>query len=89
MKKSLHPTSQFKKDFKRFRKSPKKVAAFEYIANLLINDEPIPPKYKPHLLKGQYKGCMECHIEDDFLLIWIDGNIIDLIRIGSHSELFG
>lgn len=88
MKKKLHPTSQFKKDFKRFREFPKKVAAFEYIANLLINDLPIPQEYKPHVLKGQYKGCMECHIEDDFLLIWIDGDIIDLLRIGSHSELF-
>ena len=28
------------------------------------------------------------HIEDDYLLIWIDGYVIDLLRIGSHSELF-
>lgn len=89
MKKKLHPTSQFKKDFKRIQKFPKKIAAFEYIANLLINDHPIPQEYKPHMLKGEYKGCMECHIEWDFLLIWIDGEIIDLLRIGSHSELFG
>lgn len=68
---------------------PQKMAAFEDIANLLINDLPIPKEHKSHLLKGQYKGCMECHIEDDFLLIWIDGEIIDLLRIGSHSELFG
>lgn len=88
MKKKLHPTSQFKKDFKRIAKNPKKVAAFEKIANLLINDLPIPAEYKPHMLRGDYKDCMECHIESDFLLIWIDGDIIDLIRIGSHSELF-
>ena len=88
MKKKLHPTSQFKKDFKRIQKNPQMVNAFEHIANLLINDLPIPKEHKPHLLKGQYKGCMECHIEDDFLLIWIDGDIIDLLRIGSHSELF-
>lgn len=32
-----------------------------------------------------------CHIQGDFLLIWIDQetNDIDLIRLGSHSELFG
>ena len=89
MKKRLHPTSQFKRDFKRIRKFPEKVSAFECIANMLIYDQPIPKEYKPHLLKGNYKGCMECHIEDDFLLIWIDGDIIDLLRIGSHSELFG
>lgn len=86
--KKLRPTTQFKKDFKRIRRFPKKVAAFEHIANMLINDIPIPPEYNPHLLKGEYKGCMECHIEDDLLLIWIDGDIIDLLRLGTHSELF-
>ncbi len=87
--KKLHPTSQFKKDFRKYKKNPTKVAAFETIAEMLINEIPIPAIYKPHFLKGDYKGCMECHIEDDYLLIWIDGDIIDLLRIGSHSELFG
>lgn len=34
---------------------------------------------------------MECHIKGDFLLIWYDkeSGIIKLVRIGSHSELFG
>lgn len=86
--KKLHPTSQFKKDFKRFRRFPKKAAAFERIADMLIHEIPIPPEHKPHLLKGEYKGCMECHIEDDYLLIWIDGDVISLLRIGTHSELF-
>ena len=32
---------------------------------------------------------MECHIESDFLLIWIDeqNGIVELVRLGSHSEL--
>lgn len=34
------------------------------------------------------KSHMECHIEDDFLLIWIDDDIVELVRLGSHSELF-
>lgn len=89
MKKKLHPTSQFKKDFKRIRAYPKKVAAFEYIAGLLANGLPIPKEFKPHILVGNYAGCLECHIGSDFLLIWIDGDIIDFVRIGSHSELFG
>ena len=89
MKKKLHPTSQFKKDFKRIRFFPEKVKAFMYIADLLINDIPIPKDFRPHMLSGDCKGCMECHVENDLLLIWIDGDIIDLIRIGKHSELFG
>ena len=42
------------------------------------------------MLKGAYKGYMECHIESDLLLIWFDPNtdIIELVRIGSYSELF-
>jgi mRNA interferase YafQ len=33
---------------------------------------------------------MECHIEGDFLLIWLDeySDIIEILRLGSHSELF-
>ena len=42
------------------------------------------------MLHGNYQGCMECHIQGDFLLIWIDPDtdIIELVRLGSHSELF-
>jgi len=53
--------------------------------------EGIPKKNLPHLLTGNYKGCWECHIESDLLLIWEqnDQNMaIILQRIGSHSELF-
>lgn len=58
---------------------------------MLENEEPIPAEYKPHGLKGDYEECMECHIEGDFLLIWLDPETdeIDLVRLGSHSELFG
>lgn len=50
----------------------------------------LPEKYKPHKLVGDYAGFMECHIENDLLLIWLDPeeNIIKLVRLGTHSELF-
>lgn len=35
--KKLHPTSQFKRDFKKFKNNPVKVAAFETIAEMLMN----------------------------------------------------
>lgn len=43
------------------------------------------------MLTGNYAGYMECHIEGDFLLICfdLDTEEIDLVRLGSHSELFG
>lgn len=56
-----------------------------YIYNYVLAE------YLPHKLHGEYNGCMECHINGDFLLIWFDeaNDIIELIRLGSHSELFG
>ncbi len=86
--KTLHYSSQFKKDFKRIKHQPTKIAKLLEILRLLENEEPIPEENYPHPLHGNYKGCMECHIESDTLLIWIDDKTIDLLRLGSHSELF-
>jgi mRNA interferase YafQ len=89
--KYLKPTTQFKKDLKKIRHNPNKANALKDILYLLEHEIPIPDKFKPHKLIGNYKDCMECHIEGDFLLIWFDPetNDIDLVRLGSHSELFG
>lgn len=89
--KKLKPSSQYKKDYKRFRNNPRKVEELNKILIKLANEEPIPDKYNPHMLVGTYKGYMECHVENDFLLIWFDPETdqIDLVRLGSHSELFG
>jgi mRNA interferase YafQ len=88
--KELFFTTQFKKDLKRFRNSPEKIAALEEALKILKKTGTLPDKYLPHKLYGIYKGCFECHIENDFLLIWFDTEkeVIELIRIGSHSELF-
>ena len=61
------------------------------ILELLRQDKPIPEENRPHPLTGDYAGHMECHIEGDFLLIWFDPqcDVISLVRLGSHSELFG
>lgn len=88
--KSLHPTTQYKKDYKRFRNNPTKLKKLMIILNMLQSEIPIPAEYNPHMLIGKYSGFMECHIEGDFLLIWFDydNDQIDLVRLGSHSELF-
>lgn len=89
--KRFQPTTQYRKDLKRYRNKPKVLSALSEILLMLKNEQPIPARYKPHLLHGNYRGCMECHIEGDLLLIWIDdvNDIIELVRLGSHSELFG
>ena len=88
--KRLKQTSQYKKDYKRFKNNPKKLAKLFSILRLLQEEKPIPSKNMPHPLTGDYAGYMECHIEGDFLLIWVDAETdeILLVRLGSHSELF-
>ena len=89
--KTLFLSGQYKKDYKRYKNQPKKLDALREVLEMLKNEQPIPAEYKPHMLLGQYKGCMECHIQGDFLLVWFDPerDIIELVRLGTHSELFG
>ena len=89
--KKIFASTQYKKDYKRYRNNPKKVAALKEVVGMLANEQTIPTKYFPHPLHGKYKGCIECHVQGDFLLIWMDpkSNVIELVRLGSHSELFG
>ncbi|MBQ9417948.1 MAG: type II toxin-antitoxin system YafQ family toxin [Bacteroidales bacterium] len=89
--KELQPTTKYRKDLKRYRHQPQKLAALKRVLYILQNEQPIPPEYYPHMLHGDYEGCMECHIGSDFLLIWInpDTELIELVRLGTHSELFG
>ena len=83
-------SSRFKKDLKRIQNNPKRIQNVETVLKLLRDTGTVPEPYKPHMLIGNYAGCMKCHIEGDFLLIWIDETeqIIKLLRLGSHSELF-
>ena len=84
-------STRFKKDIKRYEHDDEKLKHLYDIVSFLQNDISIPAQYLPHRLKGEYKGLMECHIENDYLLIWRDpvNSIIWLERLGSHSELFG
>ena len=86
----LRITSQFKKDLKRYKGRPDKVAKLKSVLALLQESGKVPQQYKPHILSGNYAGYMECHVENDQLLIWIDETekVISLTRFGTHSELF-
>ena len=91
MKYEIKFTGQFKKDLKLARKQGKdEEKLFEIIEQLAMGNE-LDPRYRDHALTGNYKGCRECHIEPDWLLIYEIFNdvlILVLNRVGSHSELF-
>jgi mRNA interferase YafQ len=86
--------SSFKKDLKKSSKNSRNDVQLlkTLIDKYLIKTGTVPEKYKPHLLQGNWKPHMECHIQPDFLLIWdvdLENKELILVRCGSHSELFG
>lgn len=91
MKYEVRFTGQFKKDLKLAKKQGKNTDELFAVIEKLSNGEALDAKYRDHSLSGNYKGCQECHIEPDWLLIYeIDDGILVLMlyRVGSHSELF-
>ena len=89
----LQFTGQFKRDYKLAVKrgcDPKKLEA---VISLLCKEEVLPESYRDHALTNSknYKGVRECHIQPDWLLIYKIENetlILNLIRTGTHSDLF-
>ena len=90
---NIVPSTRFKKGLKkRLKNIAEKKSIFEVI-ELLKTDgfDAIPKNMKPHKLIGNYKGCLECHIMPDLLIIWEQDDEVKeiyLLDIGSHSELF-
>ncbi len=87
----IRPSIKFQKDLKRVQKRGYDISLLTDVLNILANGEPLPAKYKDHNLSGNYKGCRECHITPDWLLIYEVANgelILYLIRTGTHSDLF-
>ncbi len=82
--------SAFKKDHKRMVKRGARLAKLDNVLELLMTDTPLPPRYRPHMLLGEWKGFWECHIEPDWLLIYDldDPEVLALHRTGTHSDLF-
>lgn len=91
MKYEVKFTNQFKKDLKLAKKQGKDIEKLFAVVEKLASGEVLEAKYKDHDLTGSYKGCRECHIEPDWLLVYEIFNntlVLMLYRIGSHSELF-
>ena len=83
-------SSQFKKDWKRCKKSHLPMNELQEVMENLINQVPLGAKFRDHGLTGNNKGFRECHVQPDWLLVYsIDENVISFTRTGSHAELFG
>jgi mRNA interferase YafQ len=81
--------SKFKKDYKLAIKRGNDIALLDSVITDLINEKPLSKRYKDHLLVGQYKGCHECHLLNDWLLVYqLSSDTVVFERVGCHSDLF-
>jgi mRNA interferase YafQ len=89
--------TEFKRDFRRAAKTfgpPAVQDALNDAFKYLQTDEPLPERFRDHPLGGQWKGCRDCHVFPDLVLIYtkfgpLDGGVLFLMRLDSHSDLFG
>ena len=86
---AIKTSAKFRKDFKRANKRGKNMGKLKTVLDILVTDTNLPSRYKPHKLSGDYANLWECHIEPDWLLIYnFDDNILELLRLGTHSDIF-
>jgi mRNA interferase YafQ len=88
LKISLH--NRFKKDVEKVKKRGKDIEKLKTLVQKLRDGIPLGGGYRLHPLKGKFQGQYECHLEDDWLVIYeIDKikSILTLIRTGTHDDL--
>lgn len=88
----IERTNAFKRDFKKILCTPKHKnieTVLRPILELLCSDKPLPHKNFDHVLTGTWKDHRDCHIKPDLILIYrkVGEDILQLVRLGSHSEL--
>ena len=89
---TIERTSQFKRDYKRESKGRHRATLahdFKPVLTALANDQLLVEKYRDHALTGEWNDHRDCHVKPDLILIYRkpDEKSLQLVRLGSHSEL--
>jgi mRNA interferase YafQ len=80
---------RFRDDLKRQKRRGRDYADLFAAVELLADEGKLPAGFRPHQLRGEWKGVWECHIEPDWLLIYaVTATEVVLIRTGTHADLF-
>ena len=89
---TIEPVGSFRRDLKRELKGRygKTLSRdLEFIVAKLASDLPLAFRYRDHALSGDWSDHRDCHIRPDLVLIYRkpDDEVLQLVRLGSHSEL--
>ncbi|MFB8831912.1 type II toxin-antitoxin system YafQ family toxin [Azotobacter sp. CWF10] len=89
---TIKQTGQFKRDLTREVKGPHRATLEQDllpVIEALAKDRPLEPKHRDHALSGNWADHRDCHIKPDLVLLYRkpDDETLQLVRLGSHSEL--
>jgi mRNA interferase YafQ len=89
---TIRRTARFKRDYKRQAKGRYRATLdrdLVAVVALLAADTPLLMKHRDHALTGEWRDHRDCHIRPDLVLIYRkpDVETLELVRLGSHSEL--
>lgn len=86
---SIRYSNKFKKNLElmiRRGNDPEKIKA---VIVAIAKGHTLDKKYRDHALTGNLAGFRDCHIENDWLLLYrIEDDILYLERTGTHSDIF-
>lgn len=84
-------TNTFKRSYKLMKKRGLDISLLDKVIDDIRQGKELDIKYRNHELKGKFKGFYECHIQTDWLLIYLIENDIltlTLVDTGSHADIF-
>ena len=89
---TIRRTAAFKRDYRREKKGRFARTLDLEVKNVvadLVADRPLSQRHHDHALTGPWKDHRDCHVRPDLVLIYRkpDTDHLDLVRLGSHSEL--
>ena len=91
MKYRVFKAKRFRKSLKKVIRRGKDVNKLHEVVSRLANGETLDPKYKDHAFSGDLEGLRDCHIENDWVLLYFYTTtgelVLTLSDTGTHSDL--
>ena len=95
MKRIARHTKKFRRDYKRLSRSQKRsIRKLDEIVRSLVRGKKPDRSCHDHGLHGPWKGCRDCHVEGDLILVYeLSKNdhkqeVITFHAVDNHEHLF-
>nr|VFJ72887.1 MAG: mRNA interferase YafQ [Candidatus Kentron sp. FM]VFJ72916.1 MAG: mRNA interferase YafQ [Candidatus Kentron sp. FM]VFK19356.1 MAG: mRNA interferase YafQ [Candidatus Kentron sp. FM] len=70
---------------KQLERGGKDIEKLLFVIDKLAEGERLAPNYRDHPLKGGFEGKRDCHVEDDWILLYsLERDELILYRTGTH-----